>query len=541
MCGGCADERMSMYKLVIVDDEPFIVQLIEKLIDHDRLDIQVVGTATDGVNALDLVRVREPDILITDIRMPCMDGLALIDHLKQSAPQVSIIAISGYRRFDYAYNALKGGVEDYLIKPIGRQDLNTALEKVCLRLSERQNESDGLKKMEAQIAQNAKQLRSKLILDCLGHRACAESIEQLNRDYLYHFSPGYFAGIAIRIDLPETEGIYGPIFQICEDQIQSALGDLCADMEFIQAGDVCCGIVNTGAEATHLLVRRIKILFEKLLIALEPYEATSVSIGLGSILPDCKSIVSSLCAARLCADAKCILGENRIYYSEKLDLENLFRQIQPVQADSLRRILDTGHLDPLRPWLESIFPQSMVYYQEHPVEALSLIASIMRNFTMICNLLNIDTGAESQRSQLRSIYQGYSLSETLDRLYDYMARIVLNDRQHRLEQDSYPIQRAKQYIGNNLSAPLGLKEIAEYVMLNPNYLSKLFKEETGTGISEYILSLRLEQAMLLLRTTSLNINQIADRVGYQDAKHFSKLFRKSLGIQMQDYRKMYSK
>lgn len=530
-----------MYKLIIVDDEPYIVQLIEKLIDYDRLHIQLVGATSDPANALELIREYAPDILITDMRMPCMDGLALIEHINQSNLPISIIAISGYRRFDYAYNALKGGVEDYLVKPISRQELNNALEKVCRRLGNFQDERDFRLKMEEEAERNARQHRKQFILDSLANRAHADAISQIERDYSLHLVQGYYAGIAIRIDLPGPANHEAPLLQNCQKKIVELMGEICAEMEFVQIDELFCGLINTSAEATHQLLRRVKILFENLSLVLEPYEKGSISIGLGSIISECKQIPSSIAAARTSADVKCILGGNRIYYSEKLDWKNAKCQLLPVQIESLRKIMETGGADQLRHWLNSVFCKSASYYMEHAIEALSLIESVLHNFAMLCNMLGTLSDPSLKKIHHQRIHQGDNLTETVERLHDFMYQVVQADKNHRMQRDSYPIQCAKEYIVNNLNKPLALKEIAAHVMLNPNYLSKLFKDETGEGISDFILQLRLEEAKRLLRTTNLNISQIADCVGYQDSKHFSKLFRKAVGIQMRDYRNMYSR
>ena len=118
-----------MIRIVIADDEQFIVQLICSLIDREALGVEVVGTASDGRGALEMTLEKKPDILITDIRMPCMDGIELIEHLRREGASTSVIAISGYKCFDYAYNAIKYGVEDFIVKPINKKELNASIPK----------------------------------------------------------------------------------------------------------------------------------------------------------------------------------------------------------------------------------------------------------------------------------------------------------------------------------------------------------------------------------------------------------------------------
>lgn len=525
-----------MYKIVIADDELLIIQLLEKLIDYERFSVQVVGTATDGMSAWMLVKELKPDILITDIKMPCMDGLELIEHINQSNTPVSIIAISGYRRFDYAYNALKSGVEDYLVKPISKKDLNEALEKVCAMLAARNPGSEA----DAESGRKGvAQTRSALIADCFAGKERAESLEEINARYMVSFQPGCFAGLAIRIDPAHSDGIYESIHSRCADTLRENLKDLCWDMEFSAAEGYYCGVVNMSAGSVAQFLRRLKALFENLHVSLDGYGAVAISIGVGEIVSEGAKIAPSLRQAKDCARVKCILGGNRIYFSENLSWEGANAQLLPVQIESLRKVLEVGRTEQLQAWLDGVFSKPMDYYAEHPLEALSLIDSAIGNFFMLCEMLAIpiDDGAKEDCAERMNCVRG--LNEAVGCMQAFMQHVVQTDRKNRAQRSSYPVQRAMEYIQDKLNVQMRLEDIAEYVMLSPNYLSMLFKKETGQGISDFILQLRLERAKLLLRTTSLNISQIAEKVGYQDARHFSKLFRKMTGIQPKDYRKMY--
>ncbi|MFQ6840880.1 MAG: response regulator, partial [Agathobaculum sp.] len=125
-----------MLKVVLADDENKVILLMRKLIDWEALGYEVVGTANDGLHALELVQTQQPHLLITDIRMPGCDGIELIRRAKEMQPRLHFIVISGYRQFEYAQSALKYGVEDYLLKPLKQEELSSILLRIKDKLGE---------------------------------------------------------------------------------------------------------------------------------------------------------------------------------------------------------------------------------------------------------------------------------------------------------------------------------------------------------------------------------------------------------------------
>lgn len=532
----------AMFRIAIADDESYIVQLIRQLIDCEGLNVQIVGDAADGRGALELVREKRPDILITDIRMPCMDGLELIEKIRESGIPTSVIAISGHRRFDYAYNALKYGVEDFIVKPINKKELNDAIAKALARLGGKKETSSQIEHLEKQATQNAARLRETLIEDCEKSAPIARSLEEINQAYLVRFVQGHFAGLAVRLDVPQALHADSPIVSKCRDTIDQTLKECAAEHVFVfsQQDSTFLGLVNTRPEQTGQLVRRVKKLFERLTVALDVYARISITIGIGMILSDPGEIGQSVRAAAMCVRIKCILGAQRIYYSEEYDRENLGASLNAAQTGALRALMEAGRPEDVAQWLQSVYAKPDAYYQEHPIEALALTDSAFDVFAALCKMQGIDLREEERVCGRADLERAVSFGEITRRLAAFFVRILEADRSLRLQRGNYPVERAKAYIAGHLGEPFRLEDISEAIDLSPSYLSNLFRKETGETISEYTQRLRLEKAKTLLRSTGMNINEIASAVGYADAKHFSKLFRKVIGAKPQDYRKMYS-
>lgn len=175
-----------MIKVVIADDEARICQLIKVLVDWDALGMEIAGIASNGIEALMMVRKERPDILITDIRMPGASGIDLIKQARSICPSICMIIISGYAHFEYAKTALAYGVKDYLLKPINQKELMASLQKVAaeIRLEQEQKEADA--SLAEERTNDRKRLRNVLIQDLLSGQVKASTEEEMEAQY--HFS-----------------------------------------------------------------------------------------------------------------------------------------------------------------------------------------------------------------------------------------------------------------------------------------------------------------------------------------------------------------
>lgn len=531
-----------MYRIVIADDEQYIVQLIRQLIDYEALNVEVIGEAADGASAFELVRSHKPDILITDIRMPCLDGLALIDRIRECAFPTSIIAISGYRRFDYAYNALKYGVHDFIVKPINRKELNDSIAKAIQRLGRENVTEHYIETVRQQINVNASQLRRKLLEDCIQGTFAMDNLAEINCAYATKLVDGHYTGVAIRLEIPQE--ITGDSLVVCKcfEKLDSVLQSFADEymFHFLDRSALLVGLINTRHEQTPQLMRCIKRIFELLGITLDVYTHVHITIGVGPFVQDVCEIADTVRMAILCSRIKCILGAQRIYPSAEYLSANWKMSLTSAQIEELRQLLESGQEGIIAGWMSRVFSKSEDYYRKYPLQALSLGDSVLDNFRMLCHMQGISIREELLLSAYAAINHSESYLDYFQQIARFMNAVGQEDRRTRMQRNNYPIECAKSYIAEHLGEPFRLEDIAKKTLLTPSYLSVLFKKEMGETISDYTQKLRLEKAKALLRTTNLNINEISIQVGYTDSKHFSKVFKKVLGVRPKEYRKMYS-
>lgn len=183
-----------MLKAIIADDEQKICQLIQKLIKWDEIGIEIVGTANNGLDAFELIFKHQPDIVITDIRMPGLNGLELIKKVKEHHLSPSFIIISGYRHFEYAHNALKYGVEDYLLKPIKKDELVATLVKISEHILLTSGRLENELRMKSILANNRDRLRQHFISSIVleSEKNTDLKMENINEEYQFKFIKGCF-------------------------------------------------------------------------------------------------------------------------------------------------------------------------------------------------------------------------------------------------------------------------------------------------------------------------------------------------------------
>lgn len=190
-----------MLRVVLADDENKVILLMQKLIDWEALGYEIAGTANDELRALELVREKQPHLLITDVRMPGCDGIELIQRAKALQPKLHFIVISGYRKFEYAQNALKYGVEDYLLKPLKQEELTGIL----LRLKEKMGQEAALEFQLKRSGEHQQELLLDALLGTAERGTSFLSAGQANGEYGFHFGSGTYAAAVIRVDVPDAE------------------------------------------------------------------------------------------------------------------------------------------------------------------------------------------------------------------------------------------------------------------------------------------------------------------------------------------------
>ena len=535
-----------MLKVILADDEKKVIFLLQRLIDWEQAGYEIVGIAHDGLSALRLVEETQPHLLVTDIRMPGCSGIDLIRQARELQPSLHCIIISGYREFEYAQKAIKYGVEDYLLKPLKKDELYSILLRIRDKLGEEE-------KIESRRQKNAINRQAQLLKDL--RDAAARDLpfagaEEIHDSYGVDLLPdaaeksaggNVFYAMVIHPDIPGAES--GPGSR--RILMQHSLDIVRKNIENISAASAA-GLIPEGIAAIlsapafdAVDVRQCSTKIRKEIEQQRDlFWGIRVSISVGSRKSTAGELSSSLREALwLCADRVCGGPSLRDAESEEISFDSHYR----MQPGIRRKLQESAE------YLDSSFfaaTLSNSFSELQQVRPLygSMVAEWFEEVVRDCGFglaQQKNSPPSFEEDLIRRFWYCRSLQEVYDLLLQEISGIIDRMQEEKAEQESRPITLAKKYIQDHFEEPLRLEDISDMVGFNATYFSSLFKKETGQGFADYLAHVRVERAKSLLMSDDRSVMDVCEMVGYKDLKYFSRLFKKITGISPSDYRKLY--
>lgn len=535
-------------KVVIADDEIRICKLIEKLIDWDGLGIKIIGQVSNGIDAFNIIISEKPDIVITDIRMPGLDGLELIKKVREADIKTSFIIISGYKQFEYAQNAVRYGVEDYLLKPINRDELYNIIVKLRNRYIENTEKVEDEEKLKIRLANSIEKLRKQFLATLLNNydKFSSMSLDQINKEYQFEFAEGCFQIIAFKLDKKNLGNIHDNYEELILDKLSSmvknGLNDSCKEIELIKWNSRVVCLLNYTHEVASIMINYYKRVFEKLQNYLEISEYFHVTMGIGSVENNFNNIGQSINTALNCIKCRVVLGMDRIIDLSKYSFTSINIQdvITSEKEKEFMHFIEGFDKDGLKEWIYDVFNKITIKLQKDPLLLFKACSRIVNIFFATMKMLNIESEEFTSDKILKKIDECRNPKEIQQYIFEFINEYVDVFIWSKKMQENKPIRLAKQYVMENYMNSISLEDVADIVHLNPIYFSVMFKKEVGINFVDFLINYRLEIAKKLLKEDKYNISQVAYMVGYKDAKYFSKLFAKVVGIKPSEYKKLYS-
>ncbi|HEX3016958.1 MAG TPA: response regulator [Caproicibacter sp.] len=533
-------------KVIIVDDEIKICQLINHLVDWSSMGMEVVDIVNDGKSAYESICKNHPDIVITDIRIPNYDGLELIRMCKEQFSSVYFIIISGYSEFEFAKSAIKYGVEDYLLKPIKKKELDNALKKIQEKYESSRNSELERSRLRT-IADTARnKVKQSFLTRMVGYAKEEEfseqmTLEQVNNMYQCNFRPGQFTIAHFHLFVKSNSAVKESLdFLVSklQETVQEELSPCCEELICAAFDSSAICLMNTSGENLQKAKKQLHKI--KLAITNELFSNISLIIGVGNSYADISKAAASYREAERAilnrfSDSQQYIFEysgiqnSRKTVSDFIDLKNRNDLIAAQERMDVNAILT--HIHTLKQRLTEFQSDSKLVY-DCLLELIEILQFGSKNYDVYFQKFDLD---ESKR-KIGSIL-------TFDGLFEWIKNDIINKYQDFANQkkvaEKKPIRIAKQYIYDNYNKNLTLESVSEHIGFNATYFSVFFKKETGKNFSEYLMELRIKNAKLYLISTDMDLADIAEEVGYSDLKYFSKLFKKATGINPSEYRKLY--
>lgn len=530
------------YKVLIVDDERWIYELLQRLINWNAFGFEIVGYATNGYDAYNFICEQKLDLVISDIRIPKMDGIELVKMVRARNINVHFILISGYQQFEYAQNALKYKVDDYLLKPIEEKELEAILSKISNELRNEDSHQRQVQNIMLKLGDNIKQLRMKTFENLLfSDSQTKPGCDEININCEMHLVPGYFQVSMLRLDIDKSanDDISGIMHSKIENVIDSYSHPVFAERVILHMNDFLVLILNYSN--TNQLSNYYKSVFNKVSQLLNAYTQMTVTLSIGDPVDDIKTIIQSYDSAKRLMRSRVIFGGNRVIEANKTNYspqheEDLMTSDIKASLSNSFELLDFEKSSTI---LNDIFQHISRIENIDPDVVYTVLNQILKClFNAMERLDHNDYTILSSFSMEEEFSQCIGMKALFKKFLSYVSETLHIFSEQRKKTLSKPIEQAKRYIRNYYNKQLPLADIARNVYLNEQYLSELFKKETGKTVTDYIRDYRIDVAKIFLNDNRYKINDIAEMVGYSDARHFSKIFKKVVGVTPKEYRQL---
>lgn len=526
-----------MRKVLIADDEVKVGQLVKRLIQWDRLGLTCIGLVTDGQTAYEKILSESPDIVITDIRMPVLTGLEMIQKASEQGVKCHFIVVSGYKYFDYAQKALKYGVEDYLLKPIDEDELNRQLQKIVAEEEQREDKQQQVDQIEKKL-EDSKYLRHKEFLrQILSQKQ--ENIDAANTEFGLQLENKCFRGLTFKLDrnidvaenTQQMQFVLRKIMQKAEDAFSACTIDLIAAVQSNHSVQVLLNYFQTEQENID---NRITDFFNELSDYLENFQHYRITVGVSSEVESFEQISTAIEMSKEAAASRLFKGNGRrIEYCQ--EMHTLFSPKDfRNEYEEFAKAVETMQPDACQYQIHKCFrlaSDKALFASEFYAMGLWLLRSAYE-ILEIADTFDVDV----QQEVLENL-------STVADLRDYVIRqvqhLITESRSERENRERKPVLEAIAYMKEHFTEKITLEDVAATIGFNTNYFSELFKKETGENFSNYLLGIRMEKAKQMLRDTKIPVYEIGESVGYKDAKYFSQQFMKVVGVKPAEYRKLY--
>lgn len=538
---------MNEIKVFLVEDEMVIRRGIKNSIDWEKEGYIFCGEASDGELAYPMIIKEKPDILITDIRMPFMDGLELCKLVKKELPNIKILILSGYDEFDYAKEAIRLGVTEYLLKPISSGKLLEALNWVSESIRREKEDKDLVRKYMEEMRENTEHEKQKFFEQMIaGNLSMADALET-GKKYEMNLSAGMYNLLLFRFTLGEENRKSGELLGEAEYAIEKLTERLEYVFEFQRGVEGWAFLLMADNE--EQMSERVKELSKDLEEIMKNYSTIAYFGGIGQPVARLRELEESFREAERALAARFTMELNRIISVEDI------RMAQNVDTLDDIEITSFGEIEKTRTMLEKFLNDGAedeidefvdVYINELPEENLKSVLMrqyiIMDAYIVMMSFCEKIEGIEGEmQAQSEELKNSMKTIQTLEEIKNYIrmllkkiigVRDTISGRRY-----SDIIEIAKDQIRKTyMSDEISLNTIAAEVGMSPSYFSSIFSKEMGKTFVEYLTEIRMDRAKELLMCSSMKISEIGYEVGYKDPHYFSYIFKKTQNCTPKEFR-----
>ena len=541
-----------MLKIFLAEDEVIVRETIKRMIPWEDLGFELVGEAADGEMALPLLLRQKPDLLITDIKMPFMDGLTLAKVAKKEIPGLKVVILSGYDDFNYAKQAINIGVEDYLLKPITKNALIERLTEIRSRYEHEKTQKEYYEKfhreMQAYEKNSSRDFFEALVSGSMDMMEIYRRSEKLGLDIVAEAYNVLIFTMNCEEDFSGQREGYSEweaeSLELLEEFFSENTSAMLFRCNIFSYGVLIKGQKETIEENTRSCVSEIQRILDR------KEQKRQWFVAAGEPVERLSQIQKSYYSASRAFSQRYLYDENILYYDEMASMEkkNVTEDdstyLQKVDVNALnpvilQKFLSNGLLEETENFVKDYF----YAIGQEPLESL-----VFRNYVTLNVRFSVMSFIKEIGCDTRTLEQEDTedvlseSSKSLENTIAYAEKIIsqaiaLRDQNSGNKNRSI-LKTAVDFIDSHyMEEDMSLNKAANAANVSANHFSALFSQNMGQTFIEYLTNLRMNKAKEYLRCTSMRSSEIAGEIGYKDAHYFSYLFKKTQGMTPSDYRK----
>ena len=514
---------MNQYTVISVDDEEEVIQVIMKKINWEGLGFSVIGYANNGVKALELVEEFQPDVVMTDIKMPYMDGMELANRMKAKFPATKLLLFTGFDEFEYAKEAVHLEVEEYILKPVNSVELTNVFTQLKIKLDQEMSEKRGVEVLQKYYIESLPILQVNFYSTLLEGRIYENELKKYLSDYQISFLGPFFCCIVVHTSLSQAPQNMNPLLLIAsvEKQVKEYLGERWQAKCFSYLGNT---ILITQLKSENE-VSELTDECDRFCRYVHRIIGAVVTVGIGQVCKNILKLAQSYSGAREAVSYRVIYGASRAIN---------IKEIAPQEMSGPNLTNDTELFNLFKNQYVDHMSLTAKSLQQHHIAIMELVSELYR--FSINNDLTIEKFSEDMKSLYSSLLE---LDPTV--LLKWLIDVSLSLRETLISARSRSTQsfvvKAKEYVKNNyFNEGLSLDSICEVLGVSSSYFSTIFKKETGSSFIGYLTDFRMEKASRMLIETNEKSYIIAKNVGYTDPNYFSYVFKRKFGVSPSKYR-----
>ncbi|MDD9269502.1 response regulator [Paenibacillus sp. GCM10023248] len=530
-----------MQNILVVDDEAIQRRVLAKMIREARPHCHVLE-AKNGKDALEVIRTNPIDIVFTDIKMPVLDGLEMIEQMNASAHPVKVIILSGYRHFEYAQKAIRLGAFDYLVKPIKEKSITHILDKAEGSITREKTNQLEKEQIKQQLDQTLSVYWEQLLNDWITEGVSETKGAEIRRQFSLE-AQGIVVTAKIEGDgIPATSWDSGSCMKSALlEQMESAVVNSGASVSFYSREDKRLLLtVLTFPNLSACNMAELESVLKEFAFQGSQQFGISLTIGVGQMCSHVFEEAKQSCEEALTAASfRYFLHDRTVFpYSE---ISRLIRSVhynfgkeEELFKESIRKGLIGQLMNQVDEWFTGILqgglpqPEQWIRIVQRMI---SSVAVVMRDFVSEQDYKDIVMGAESQLF----VSGNYEICKEgfMNLLLNWMDMI----QKSRSRKHESVVEACLQYVEAHYMEDLSLDTVAASLFFSPNYLTLMFKQHLGTTFSKYLSEFRMKKALELLQNSDLRVYEIAPRTGFKDDKYFYRVFKNKFGITPDEYRR----